>query len=76
MYIICVVCHYVFMTCKVQERARPEPDAREDFSPTVSLDASIRNAALNLGGGEALDSLRSELLARLEGSPSGRRLTL
>ena len=43
----------------------------EDFSPAVSLDASIRNAALNLGGGEALDSLRSELLARLEGSPTG-----
>ncbi|CAE7654657.1 XI-F [Symbiodinium pilosum] len=34
---------------------------------TVNLDASIRNAALNLGGGGALDSLRSELMARLEG---------
>lgn len=28
-------------------------------SPGLSLDASIRNAALNLGGGGALDSLLS-----------------
>ncbi|CAJ1423783.1 unnamed protein product, partial [Effrenium voratum] len=45
---------------------------RTEASPMgLSLDASIRNAALNLGGGSALDSLRTELMARLgDGAPA------